>query len=343
MKGKSMIKLIEKKDMIVDSVKDQYYDKDDGIKHRYKVSSLYKEAILGYVEKWKSEIEKSPDGQITVRIRHIRDNILGKGFENKNDFNIYSRLRLIVLEYGIRVVLKHHYGANLLMFLAKEEDIMSDKERTRISCEQTAIRTGYLTYGDYSKNRKSNRDKHVACDVDLNCTRYLGTFVEEKLMKIFDGASKNPIRGLGSGYWDWKCNNDMLIKYVAASLCYRIKIDNLSGKEYEWKGFHWAILRNDAPDFFLLVGYGESREDLDIENAWLVPCSDIIRTKKFWDRESFTIRCDKKKQLLEMKKYEVGKDRLEKMREIIGQQNKTITIDITMREEISAWYRTYFR
>ena len=332
-----MIKLVDKEDIIADSVKDQDYDNDDGIKRGF-----YREAILGYIEGWKTQIKESPENKIEIRMRYIRDNILNDELKNKGETVVYSRLKVILLEFGIRVMMHHHYGLNLIMTLADENEVISELEYVRMKCEQTAIRTGYSNYGEYSKNRKSNRDKHVACDKKLDCTRYLGSFVEEKLMKIFDGASKNPIRGLGSGLWDWKCNNDMLIKYVSSTYHYVIKLDQFDRK-YEWEGFHWAISRNNVPDFFLLLGYGESRENLDVENAWLVPGKDVIRTKKFWDRESFTIRCDKKKQLIEMKKYEVGEDRLEKIREIISQQDKTITIDMTMREEISIWYRTFFR
>ena len=344
-----MIKLVEKEDMIVDSVKDQYCDKDE-INHEYNTRSLYKEAILGYVEKWKSEIEESPTGQITVRIRYIRDNILGKGFKEKSDNNIYCRLRFVLLEYGISVVLRHHYGAYLLMSQAKEEDIMSDKERTRIMHADAVKNAGFDKSGDYYKSIPSYEKDTIPCDVDISCPKYIGLFIEEKLMKMFDGASKNPIATnlFGAGAWDWKCKNGVLIKYVSACLIYRIKIDKKSGKEYEWEGWHWAIARNNVPDSFLLIGYGESRENLDVENAWFVPGKDVIRTKKFWDRESFTIRTDKKKQLIEMKKYEVGKEKLNMMREIISQQDKIVAMEIdslydSIRDEIRVWYITYFR
>jgi hypothetical protein len=337
-----MIKLVGKEVMIADIVKN---NSNDGINHRYNTYSLYKEAILGYIDGWKSEIEKSPDGQIMVGIRHIRDNILGEAFKEKTDMNVYNRIRFVLLEYGIEIKLKHHYGANLIMSLAREEDIISDRERSRIMHAETVKKAGFDKSGDYYKSYPSYSKDTTPCDVDLKCPKYLGSYIEEKLMKIFDDASKNPIATnlFGAGAWDWKCKNGVLIKYVASCLHYRIKIDKLNGKEYEWTGWHWAIARNNVPDFFLLVGYGESRENLDVVNAWFVPSNDIVRTKKFWNRESFSIRTDKKKQLIEMKQYEVGEDKLNKMREIIGQQDKTITIDMTIREEILAWYKTYFR
>ena len=345
-----MMELIAKEDMIVDSVKDQYYDKGVSFKEKH---SLYKEAILGYIGGWKKDIEESPTGQITVRMRHIRDNILGEDFKEKTDRNIYDRLRSILLEYGIYVNLKHHYGANLVMSLAREEDIISDRERSRIQYMKTAKNAGFDLTGDYCKSYPSYEKDTTPCNVDLRCPKYIGLYIEEKLMKIFDGASKNPIPSnlFGAGAWDWKCKNGVLIKYIGACLQYRIKINKSNGKEYEWTGWQWAILRNNVPDFFLLVAYGESRENLDVMNAWFVPSKDVVRTKKFWDREGFSIRCDKKKQLLEMKKYEVDKDKLEKIREII-RQNRIVTmaIDDTMRslskdvrDEISAWYKIYFR
>ena len=216
---------------------------------------------------------------------------------------------------------------------------------------KTVKKAGFDRSGDYCKSYPSYDKDTTPCDVDLQCPKYLGTFIEEKLMKIFDDATKNPIATnlFGAGAWDWKCKNGVLIKYVSSCLQYRIKIGKSNGKEYDWEGWHWAIKRNNVPDSFLLLGYGESRENLDVINAWLVPGKDIIRTKKFWNRESFSIRTDKKKQLLEMKKYEVGKEKLDKIREII-RLNTSIVIDDTMeslskdvREEISTWYRTCFR
>ena len=343
-----MIKLVDKEDMIIenikgrDHVKDQYYDKD-GIKR-----SLYRDAIENYVKKWKKDIEESSSGDITVRIRYIRDNVLGETFKEKTDRNIYDRMSHILLEYGIEAKLKHHYGANLVLSIAKEEDIISDKERTRIMHADAVKNAGFIKSGDYYKSISSYEKDTTPCDVDISCPKYIGLFIEEKLMKIFDGASKNPIPSnlFGAGFWDWKCKNDVLIKYVASCLQYRIKIDRLSGKEYEWEGWQWAILRNNVPDFFLLLGYGESREELEVLNAWFVPGKDIVRTKPFWNRESFSIRTDKNKQLIEMKKYEVGKDKLNKIREIIGQQNRIVTMESLyddIREEISTWYGTYFR
>lgn len=339
-----MIKIIPKED-IIDIVE------SDDVSFQEK-RGLYKDAILGYVGDWKSEIEKSPDGQIMVGIRHIRDNILGKGFENKTDSNVYNRLRFILLEKGIAVELKHHYGANLVMSLAREEDIISDKERSRIEYLKTVKKAGFDRSGDYCKSYPSYEKDTIPYNVDLRCSKYIGLFIEEKLMKIFDGASKNPISSnlFGAGAWDWKCKNDVLIKHVSACLIYRIKIDKKSGKEYDWEGFHWAIARNNVPNFFLLLGYGESRENLDVENAWLVPGKDVVRTKKFWNRESFSIRTDKKKQLIEMKRYEVGEDKLEKIREILRQDGiRTIVIDTMrslskdVRDEITTWYAIYFR
>lgn len=337
-----MIKLVGKEDVVVEEIKnsEKFHSCGSG-------GHSYRDVILGYIEGWKTQIKESPENKIEIRMRYIRDNILNDELKNKGETVIYSRLKVILLEFGIRVMMHHHYGLNLIMTLADDNEVISELEYVRIKCEQTAIRTGYSNYSDYSKNRKSVREKHISCDERLDCTRYLGTFVEEKLMKIFDGASKNPIRGLGSGLWDWKCKNDVLIKYVGSCLHYMIKVDKSSEKEYEWTGWHWAIAMNKVPYFFLLVGYGESRENLDVENAWLVPGKDIVRTKPFWNRESFSIRTDKKKQLQEMKQYEVGKEKLDKIREIIG-QGRIKTMEIIslydgIRDEIRVWYRTYFR
>ena len=77
-----MIKLVDKEDVtdIVESDDVSFQEK----------RSTYRDAIENYVEKWKSEIEKSSDGRIVVRIRYIRDNILGKWFKEKTDSNIYN-------------------------------------------------------------------------------------------------------------------------------------------------------------------------------------------------------------------------------------------------------------
>jgi hypothetical protein len=337
------MELIAKEDVIIGEIKDSGKDVLCG-KHNYR------NAILRYIDGWKTQIKESHENKIEIKMRYIRDNILKDELKNKNETTIYSRMKVILLEFGIKVVMRHHYGLNLVMTLVDDDEIVSELEYTRIKGEQTAKKAGYSNWSEYQKNKKAYREKHISYDKKLDCTRYLGSFIEERIMKaVFEDAEKNPIPigGLGSGLWDWKLKNGKLIRYVASCLHYNIKTDSDIGKEYDWEGWQWAILRNNVPDFFLLMGYGDSRIDLDVVSMWIVPGKDVIRGKPFWNREAFSIRIDKEGQIENMEKYSVGEDKLDRVRKILRQDNY-IMIDDTfcgkeLKEKIIEWYRTYFR
>ena len=357
-----MLKLIEKEDVAVDfeveyhgrdnrDNRDNRDDRDNRGKYRYR------DAIEKYVGEWKRKIGESYDGRIVVRVRHIRENILGIGFENRSDSAIYMRAKHILLEHGIDVKLKHHYGANLVMMLISDEDERriiseSDTERTRKLRDNTAKKAGFDNFYSYLKTTDGYKNKHIPCDMDIECTYYLGYHIRDKIAELFDDVVKNPIAhrhqyiDKESGLWDWRCGNGVLIKHIASCHQYMIKTDQF-GREYEWSGWHWNIYGNKMPDYYLLLGYGDSRENLDIIRGWLIPSKDRIRRREFWNREGFTIRTDKGPQLMEMRQYEISHDKILKIRKIIRQFVPTIIdiddMHIDIRKQIAIWYTTYFR
>jgi len=351
-----MLTLIEKDDVIVGRCRYIGKDKDIGEdKDKDNVRDecgkyRYRGAVEGYVDEWKRKIGESPDGKIVVRIRYIREDILGKWFEDKSDMAIYMRVKHILLEYGIDVRLKHHYGANLVMTIANEGDIISDNERARIVRETNAKKLGFDNFFEYKRTTEGYKRDHTPYYEDFGCTKYIGLYIEKKIMNaVFEDAEKNPITTslLGAALWDWKTKDGILIKHIASCYHYDTKINKSNGKEYEWEGYHWNTYRNKVPHFYLLIGYNDDRENLDINNAWLIPTKERIRRREFWDREGFSIRCDKGAQLLEMKKYEIGNEKLNEIRKIIRQFSPIVIdiddIHIDIRKQILEWYSTYWR
>lgn len=346
----SMIKLISEYD--VEKVVEEVIVEDDKKSLRDKKGKLrYKDIICAYIDGWKKEIEESSDGKIVVRIRHIRENILREGYENSSDNAIYMRIRHILLEYGINVRLWHHYGANLIMMLVDDESmIISDTIRARMVREKFANKLGFDNFYSYWKTTDGYKNKHIPCDMDIECSYYLGYHIRDKIAELFDDVVKNPIAhrhqyiSKESGLWDWKCKNGILIKHLASCHQYLIKTDKL-GREYEWSGWSFHVKGNNVPDYYLLLGYGNSRENLEIVRGWLVPSKDRIRRREFWNREGFTIRTDKGPQLMEMSQYEISHDKIEKIRKIIKQFAPIIIDDmhIDIRKQIVEWYKTYFR
>ena len=344
-----MLTLIEKDDVVVECSKKVCKDIGDSVRDecgKYR----YRDAIEGYVDEWKRKIGESPNGKIIVRVRHIREDILGKGFEDRSDNAIYMRVKHVLLEYGIDVRLKHHYGANLVMEIANEENIIGDTERARESRDKTAKGAGFDNFYSYLKTTDGYKNKHTPCDMDIECTYYLGYHIRDKIAELFDNVVKNPIAhrhqyiDKESGLWDWKTKDGKLIKHIAGRHQYMIKIDQL-GREHEWSGWHWNILGNKVPHYYLLLGYGDDIENLDIVKGWLIPTNERIRRRPFWNREGFTIRTDKGSQLMEMSRYEIGEDKIKKIREIIRQLSPIVIDDmhVDIREQIFVWYNTYFR
>lgn len=209
---------------------------------------------------------------------------------------------------------------DVIEYIGNDKDI--DTEISRMTRNKTAKNAGFDNFYDYLKTTDAYRDKHVPCEVNIDCSYYLGYHLRDKIAELFDDVLKNPIKHRHQyidsehGLWDWKCKNGVLIKHIAGCCQHMIKIDQF-GREHEWSGWAFHIKRNRIPDYFLLLGYGDSREKLDIVRGWLIPSKDRIRRKEFWDRENFSIRTDKGLQLLEILQYEIGHDKIEKIRKII--------------------------
>jgi hypothetical protein len=344
--GINMLRIIPEEEVdkiIVEAEYHNHHDRDN--RGRY----IYKKALLGYIDEWKKKISESPDEKIVVRLKYIRNKVLGFGFENKSDNSIYSRIRFILLEYGIDVRLKHHYGANLILSLAREDDIISDRERARTERKRCAVKAGFSNWCEYVKDTCAYK-KRTVTDMRFDEENKLHfTYLARKFIpELFPGAVINNLSlGGKNSQGGYDCIiNGLKIKHIAARRQYIIKIDQF-GREHEWEGWHWNILGNNVPDYYLLLGYGDSRENLEIVRGWLIPTKDRIRRREFWNREGFTIRTDKGPQLMEMSQYEIDHDKIEKIRKIIKKLAPTvIDIDdmhINIRKQIIEWYNTYFR
>lgn len=119
-----------------------------------------------------------------------------------------------------------------------------------------------------------------------SCSSFLGVHVAERVLsKVFKDVKTMPY---GNSGYDFICNHGK-------------KIDVKSGcrKHDKHSGWEFPIKYNIAADYFLLLGF-DSRENLNIEKAWLIPgkvlnflshTSIADSTMKKW--EQYEISADK--------------------------------------------------
>jgi hypothetical protein len=316
---------------------------------------FYRKKILPYIDTFRDLIEKG-NGKTEIRMKDIRV-MLGDEFKNKSDMTIYSRLKDILLEFGIKVNLHHWYGANLIMTLVSDEnEIISEIDSNRVRRKKSANNANYSHYPDYERNLPSRRKIYSLNMYDKEEKHFFVGIGRRYIAKeLFPGCIINT-KSLGGNHrgmvdrYDWTTSNGIKIKHVAGRL--RHSVDN---DGYERDYFQWGIYRNDKVDIFLLTGWGNVG-DLNLMKAWIFDKKDIVNKREFWDRTSFLISTHDKS-MSKYFKFEVGEDMLKKIREKLAAVNQIEAypgligdieyedIDIIdyRKENIKGFYSTIFR
>src|SRR3990167_1732522 len=164
-----------------------------------------------------------------------------------------------------------------------------------------ARRRGYENRAECVKEWQWNRGTHSPMSDNEDCSSYLGIYITEikigrKLLPILFGAIEKEMPANNPGF-EFIVKGGYKIQFKARTL----KNTN------KWS---FRIDYNNIADYFILVAFND-RENLDIIHIWVIKKDDIIRGKKFFDRETISItNCCKK--LLEFQKY----DQIEKYRQI---------------------------
>jgi hypothetical protein len=302
--------------------------------------NIYRRGVLPFISEFKKLIEKG-DGEIIVKIRDIRNMLGWEKFGKRDDNVIYYRLRTILLEYGIKVKLYHHYGANLVMELVSDEsEIISEVEITRMRQDKVAKKSGFSNWGEYTKNQPYYRKIRPMSMYDKDCKKYFIHIGKRFIIELFPGAIANERVGGNQyteyGKYDWVTSNGLKVKHVASTL--RRRTDK-EGFEREY--FQWGIFNTNIADIFVLTGWGDST-NLDLMKAWIISKGEIVNGREFWDRKSFVISTHDRS-IDKYCKYEIDDSILEEIRENIEKENNLIVVSEDYTVIIRKWYSDIFR
>ena len=284
---------------------------------------IYKEKISPFIGNFKELIKKA-DGKTEIRMKDIRDMFGGEEFKNKSDMTLYSRIKDILLENGIKVQLHHHYGANLIMTLVGDKsEIVNGTEAGRLRRENTAKNAGFLNWTYYRRRLKSYIHMRGAYTEDGNGKFYSVNIGRRFIVSIlFPGCiinEKSIDRYSLDGY-DWVTSDGLKVKHVICHLKHSVDKEG-----FERDSFQWGIYKNNVADIFVLTGW-ENGDDLELIKGWIFDKEEVVNGRKFWDRESFLISTHDRS-INKYSKYEVDNDNLELIR------NK-ILVDQKIEQEI---------
>lgn len=305
---------------------------------------IYREKTLPHIDVFKNLIKKG-DGKTEIRMKDIRDMFGRDEFKNKSDMTLYSRIKEILLENGIKVQLHHHYGANLIMtFVSDESEIINGTEAGRLRRENTAKNAGFLNWAYYRRRLESYKKSRGVYTEDGN-GKFFSVNIGRRFIanELFPGCiinEKSIDRYSLDGY-DWVTSDGLKVKHIA------VHLKHSADKEgFERNYFQWGIGKNNVADIFVLTGWGNG-DDLELIKGWIFDKEEVVNGRKFWDRESFLISIHDRS-INKYSRYEIDDDKLENIRrKIIDVQQISVTYDlvdaIDYRIEIAEWYKTYFR
>lgn len=301
------MELIKEEDVVI----------EDNNRQRNKFDGLYVKAIGPHIERLKSLIKDSSNGEIEVKIKDFK-NLMGEEFKDRDINSFYSMIKLILIESGIKVKLYHHYGANVILSFAKENEIRPSIEINRERLMKTAKKAGYERYADYKRNVPSVKKAHPLNMYDKESKQYFVTIGRKYVSIIFPNAIINwdsiaNQHTVDKGGYDWTTSDGLKVKHMASTL--RHKVDQpkaWGGKGFERDLFHWGIGNNNRADVFMLTAWGDSK-NLDLMKAWIFEAHEIVNGKEFWDRTSFLISTHDRS-IDKYSKYEVDEVTLDLIR-----------------------------
>ncbi len=123
-------------------------------------------------------------------------------------------------------------------------------------------------------------------------------------METFEDPIKMPNGNQG---FDWICKKGEKMDHKGSCLTYFEDVTPI------WV---YGIGYNNIADWFILSAW-DNRESLNPLHIWIFHKNDIVRGRKFWRRDSFSITNTPEK-LKEFEKYEVT-DRLDKLKELCNE------------------------
>ncbi len=285
----------------------------------------YRKTITPHLPFFKEQIDKNKDKCVIFKIKDIR-NEMGSDFTDKHDNTIYSRLRDILLENGIKVMMDTHKDGDklLIMKTAKPEEIISTAEIRKIRQQKAAINAGFSSPTEYVNNRNYIIGIYQGPESEnKGCARYFGEYIEQKYVsQIFEDPI--PFKGPHCGQhcekkYDFECKNGFKVKHIASC----VRIDNYhvsySGDPIPYWGY--LIRKNNVPDYWILSAW-DNRESLEPLYVWIINGHQEFKTrysyrennKPFWDRATWIVRATNKG-IDRMSKYDAS-DKLNQLKEV---------------------------
>lgn len=319
-----VIELVEKEDVKIEGQR--------------KCDRIYLRKIDPHIERFKALIKNSGSGKIEVKIKDLK-NLMGEEFKDRNINSFYSMLKIILIEHGINVKLHHHYGANVILSFASEEEIRPSIDIVRERLMKTAKNAGYTRYADYVRNNQAQRRRSKTNMYDKEDKKYFVDIGRKYVSIIFPDAIINweamaNQHTVDKGGYDW-ISNGLKVKHISCTLRHRVDESKVHGREgFERDIFQWGINNNNRADIFVLTGWDNS-ESLDLMKAWIIAAHEIVNNKEFWNRTSFLISTHDRS-IKKYSQYEVDEDRLDLIRnKILQDQHSDVSIvENTEEEEI---------
>lgn len=283
----------------------------------------YRKAITPHIDLFKKKIDESKDKCVRFKIKDIC-NEMGSDFTNKHDNTIYSRLKDILLENGIKVRMGHLENKDKLLIM---ENVRSESEiittaDVRYNRGMITGKKQGLTVSEYTN--KCNLSRYLGSESEnKSCPLYFGDYIEKKyVMQIFEDPIPFEYKKDDMGRiidrtkpYDYICKNGFKLKHIAS--CKRT--DKFHVLNYLDDILYWGYLirRNNVPDYYILSAW-DDRNSLNPLYVWIIRGDEIFITqrsqKPFWDRYTFVVY-DTRSGIDRMSKYEVG-DKLEQLREV---------------------------
>ena len=164
---------------------------------------------------------------------------------------------------------------------------------------------------DYNREHSHDIGRHLPKELNEDCSAYFGDFTESLMIQTFEDATRMPY---GNPGFDWTCKNGDKIDNKGRCLTY----DKRPGRSPKWI---FQIDYNNIADWFILSAW-DNRDALNPLHIWAFHKNDIVRGRKFWRREGFTIT-NIPEVLKELEKWEVT-DRLYKLKELCNRNKDKI-------------------
>lgn len=287
----------------------------------------YRKVINPHVAWIKDQIDKSKDSIVRVKIKGVRDT-MGSDFTNKHDNTIYSRLKDILLENGIKVRMGHVENKEKLLIMenVKDKSEIITTADARYKRGMITSNNQGLTVSEYI-NKTNYATRYIGPESEnKSCPLYFGDYIEKKyVMQIFEDPILFEYKKDDMGRiidkikpYDYICKKGLKIKHIAS--CVRIDEFHLSsymGDPIPYWGY--LIKKNNIPDYYILSAWND-RNSLEPLYVWIIMGDEIFITqrsqKPFWDRATFVIY-DTRKGIDRMSKYEVT-NKLERLKEVCG-------------------------